>query len=357
VLIFSSAALASCGSQAATTPAPRPGVPVRTTQVETRDLDDALLLTGTLRPRQQVQVVAEVSARLLRVLKDEGTRVAAGETLALLDDVDYRLAHERALAALAVAEANQRHAQAERDRADNLLKTGGITDKDHLAAQVGLQVAEAARAQARAEAAIAEQQRARTRVSAPFAGRVARRLADPGAMLASGTPLFTLVDDAVLEFRASVPSSDYGRARLGAPVEMRVDALGGRQARGRVARITPLVDERTRAFELVVEVPGGGDLVGGLFARAEVRVGRVAGALVVPPAALVRDGQDPRRAEAFVVIGGKAERRGVALGVETPLAVQVTEGLKAGESVIVAPPASLSNGAPVVPSNGQGAQR
>lgn len=357
LLLISSAALGGCGSQAATTATPRPGVPVRTAQVEARDLDDTLVLTGTLRPRQQVQVVAEVSARLVRVLKDEGARVAAGETLALLDDVDYRLAHERALAALAVAEANQRHAQTERERADNLLKTGGITDKDHLAAQVSLQVAEAARAQARAEAAIAEQQRSRARVNAPFAGRVARRLADPGAMLASGAPLFTLVDDAVLEFRASVPSSDYGKAKVGATVDLRVDALGGRQVRGRVARITPLIDERTRAFELVVEVPGGGDLVGGLFARAEVRVGRVAGALVVPPAALLRDGQDPRRAETFVVVGGKAERREVALGVETPLAVQVTEGLATGDVVVVAPPTALGSGAPVVPSNGQGAQR
>ncbi len=339
------------GSRAESAPTPRPGVPVRTATVAARDLDELLALNGTLRPRQQIQVVAEVGARLLRVLKDEGARVAAGETLAVLDDVDYRLAHERAQAALAVAEANRQHALTERDRADGLLKTGGITDKDHLTAQVGLQVAEAAQAQARAETAIAAQQRLRTRVVAPFAGRVARRHADAGAMLAVGTPLFTLVDDAVFEFRAAVPSTDYGRARVGAPVQVELDALRGRPVTGRVARITPLVDERTRAFEIVVEVPGGGDLVGGLFARANVRVGRVAGALVVPPGALLRDGDDAGRAEVFVVLAGKAERRHVVLGVETPSEIQVTEGLRAGDVVVVAPPSALASGAPVSVAN------
>jgi RND family efflux transporter MFP subunit len=340
--------VAACSGPAQTAAVDKPkGVPVNTAPVETRDLDDTLMLTGTLRPRAQVQVVAEVQARLLRVLRDEGARVGAGETLAVLDDTDYRLSHDRAQAALAVADANKAHAIAERERADNLLKTGGITDKDHLSAQVALQVAEASMAQARAEVAIAAQQVARTRIRAPFAGRVAKRTADAGTMLVNGTSLFTLVDDAVLEFRASVPSADYGKIRVGAAVDVTVDALGGRSIKGKVARVTPLVEERTRSFEVVVQIPGSDDLVGGLFARASVTVGKVARVLVVPPAALVRDGTDPLYAQTFVVAHGKAERRKVLLGVETPDAIQVTDGLKSGDLVVLDPPVALSSGAPV----------
>ncbi len=347
-LVALAAAAAGCGraAQSDTSEKPR-GVPVRTARVERRELADTLLLTGTLRPQAQVQVVAEVGARLVRVLRDEGSRVAEGETLALLDETDYRLSHDRARAALAVAEANKAHAVAEKERADGLVKTGGITDKDHLAAQVGLQVAEASLAQARAEAAIAGTQHARAQVKAPFAGRVARRHVDPGAMLAAGTPLFTLVDDARLEFRASVPSADYGKVKLGDPVDVSVDALGERTVKGSVARVTPLIDERTRSFEVVVQVPGEKDLVGGLFARAVVRVGRVADALVVPPSALVRDGSDPQSAQAFVVAGGKADRKKVAVGVETADAVQVREGLRDGDVVVLDPPVALASGAPV----------
>lgn len=353
LLLLGGLAFAGCGrtGETAATDKPR-GVPVRTATVERHDMYDTLALTGTLRPRAQVQVVAEVPARLLRVLKDEGARVAQGETLALLDETDYRLAHERAGAALAVAEANKAHALIEKERADNLLKTGGITDKDHLSAQVNLQVADASLAQARAEAAIAGQQLARTRVSAPFQGRVAKRLVDPGAMLASGTPLYTLVDDSVLEFRAAVPSADYGQARVGAPVEVSVDALKGFTTRGKVARIAPLVEERSRSFELVVEVPGHKDLVGGLFARAVVQVGLVPAALVVPPAALVRSGADPSEAQVFVVAEGKAEKKTVTLGVEGPDAIQVTKGLRAGDVVVLDPPVALASGAPVEVQNG-----
>ncbi|HEY7512430.1 MAG TPA: efflux RND transporter periplasmic adaptor subunit [Vicinamibacteria bacterium] len=342
-----SVSAAACGGARTAEPEKARTVPVRAVTVERRDLDDQLVLTGTLKPRAQVDVVAEVSARLLRVLKDEGARVEAGEVLAVLDETDYRLSHQRAQAALAVAEANRAHAEAERGRAESLLKTGGITDKDHLAAQVSLQVAEASLAQARAEAAIAGQQHARAQVRAPFRGRIARRQADPGARLPAGAPIFTVVDDAVLEFRASVPSADYARVRVGAPVDVAVDALPGTTVRGRVARVTPLVEERTRSFAAVVEVPWSEGLVGGLFARATVRVGRVPGATVVPPAALARDGAAPGRAEVFLIEQGVARRRPVEIGVEAPDAVQVTSGVEPGQQVVLDPPVTLGDGAPV----------
>jgi RND family efflux transporter MFP subunit len=344
------------GSAESAAAAPR-GLAVRTAPVLKRDLPEDVVLTGTLKPRAQVQVVAEVQARLLRVLRDEGARVTKGDVLAVLDETDYHLANDRARAMLAVGEANRAHAQTEKERADNLLKTGGITDRDHLAAQVALQLAEAGLAQARAEAAIVAQQLARTQVKAPFTGRVAKRLQDPGSMLAPGAPLFTLVDDSVLEFEAPVPSRDLAKVKLGAPVELGIDALPGVRVSGRIARIEPLVDERTRSFQIVVEVPGRPGIVGGLFARASVRVGQVEGALVVPPAGLVRDGSDPTRAEVFVVRGGKAEKVAVTLGVETPDGVQATSGLLAGDQVVLDPPTALASGAPVEVRNERGAAK
>lgn len=348
--IAAGAALAAsaCGGAASTaTPEKTRGVPVRTTTVETRDLDEVLVLTGTLRPRAQVQLVAEVQARLLKVLRDEGAFAAAEDVLAVLDETDYRLAADRARASLAVAEANRSHARAEKERAENLLKTGGITDKENLSAQVALQVAEAQMAQVKAEVAIAAQQLARTQIKAPFAGRVAKRHADPGAMLGNGTPVFTFVDDGVLEFRAQVPSADYGKAKIGASVDVTVDTRGGRTVKGTVARVAPLVEERTRSFEVIVQVRGERELVGGLFARASVSLGRVPGALVVPPSALQRDGAIPHEAQAFVVADGKAERKTVTLGVESADAIQVTKGLAAGDVVVLDPPVALASGAPV----------
>ena len=192
---------------------------------------------------------------------------------------------------------------------------------------------------------MAAQQLARTEIRAPFDGRVARRMVDPGAMLAAGTPLFTFVDDSTLEFRAAAPSTQYGKVRVGATVKVTVDSRPGLEVTGRVVRIAPLVDDRSRSFETVVEVPGNAALVGGLFARASIQVGRLPGALVVAPAALVRDGT--RQAQTYVIVQGKAERRTVDLGVESAEAVQVTRGLAQGDVLVLDPPAALSSGSPV----------
>jgi membrane fusion protein, multidrug efflux system len=341
---------AACGTgttEAQTTGQTVRSIPVKTAAVETRDIAETLTLTGTLDPRAQVTVVPEVSARLERTLKNEGDRVAQGELLAVLEDADFRLARDRARASLALADANRAHARAEKDRADSLLKTGGITDKDHLAAQVAVQVADAAHAQAESELAIAERQVARAQVKAPLSGRITKRQVDAGAMVTAGMPLYTIVDDAVFEFRAAVASGDFGKLRVGEKVKVTVDALPGFATDGAVNRIAPQVDTRSRSFDVVIRVPGRSQLVSGLFARAEVHVRDVPNSLVVPPAALVRDGADPTKAQTFVVIGGKAERRDVTVGVEVPDAIQITAGLKAGDLVVVDPPSALGPGTQV----------
>lgn len=322
-------------------------IPVQVATVEQKNIAEELVLTGTLKPRAEVQVVSEVPARLMRLLRDEGAPVRKGDIIAVLDDTDARLAKERASAAAAVAQANRQHALAERDRADNLLKTGGITDKDHLAAQVNLQVAEAALRQAKAEEAIAAQQVARCTIHAPFAGRVAKRLVDVGAMLAVGTPVVTLVDNSVLEFRAAVPSSDLAKVRLGAPTQITVDSMPGSSMQGSITRILPIVDERSRSFEVVVSVPGQPNLISGLFGRGHVKVREISNAVVVPPAAIVHDGTQGDLASVFIVENNKAQTKKVTLGYEGVNAIEIRSGLASGATVVVDPPTTLASGAPV----------
>jgi membrane fusion protein (multidrug efflux system) len=246
-----------------------------------------------------------------------------------------------------MAEATRAHSRAEKDRADSLLKTGGITDKDHLAAEVAVQLAEASYTQASSEVAIAERQLARSQITAPITGRVAKKSVDAGAMVAAGTPIYTIVDDSTFEFRAAVTSGDFAKLRVGEKVSVTVDALPGFVTQGEVDRIAPQVDARSRSFEVVVLLPGSPQLVSGMFARAAVHVRDVPGSLVVPPAALVRDGSNPERAQAFVVVGGKADRRDVTVGIEVADAIQVTSGVKEGDVVVLDPPSALGPGTQV----------
>lgn len=322
-------------------------IPVQTATVEQKNITEELALTGTLNPQAQVQVVSEVPARLMRLLRDEGAPVRKGDVIAILDNTDARLAKERASAAAAVALANRQHALAEKDRADNLLKTGGITDKDHLAAQVNLQVAEASLRQVRAEEAIAAQQLARCTIHAPFSGRVAKRLVDAGTMLATGAPVVTLVDNSILEFRAAVPSADLAKVRIGAPAQITVDSMPGTMMRGSITRILPIADERSRSFEVVVKLPGEANLISGLFGRARVKVRDIPDAVVVPPASVIHDGTRADQASVFVIENNKAQTRPVTLGYEGVDAVEIRNGLSSGMTVVVDPPTTLASGAPV----------
>lgn len=322
-------------------------IPVQTATVEQKNISEELVLTGTLKPQAEVQVVSEVSARLMRLVRNEGSSVSRGDVIAVLDDTDARLAKERASAAAAVAQANREHAVTERDRANNLLKTGGITDKDNLAAQVNLQVAEAQLRQARAEEAIAAQQVARCTIHAPFSGRVAKKLVDVGTMLAPGTPVVMLVDNSVLEFRAAVPSTDLAKVRIGAPAQITVDSLPGTLMNGSITRILPTVDERSRSFEVVVSVTGQPNLISGLFGRGHVKVRDIPNAVVVPPASIVHDGTRADAASVFVIEGQKAQSRPVTLGYEGVDAVEIRSGLTKGAVVVVDPPTTLASGAPV----------
>ena len=270
-------------------------IPVRTSTVATRDLTETLTLTGTLGPRARVVVVAEVAARLMRLLKDEGDLVKQGDVIAVLDDSDLRLARDRATAVLDLAEANRAHARVEEDRAASLLKTGGITDKDRVAAQVAVQLAEASHAQARIELAIAEQQLSRTEVRAPLSGRIAKRSGDSGAMLAVGSPIFDIVDDAV--FRIS---------RVRGVVGPRQGARGRRCHRNggclcRVQRQGPGHAYRARRGSSKPFVRGGrphsraAGTVSGLFARADIHARNVPGSLTCPHRRFFATG-DPSKA-------------------------------------------------------------
>jgi membrane fusion protein, multidrug efflux system len=348
LILLLAAGVAACGGSEADTPAPAVetarAIPVRTATVQTRDLKETLSLTGTLDPISQVTVVPEVTARIVRVLRNEGDRVFRGQALAILDEADFALSRDRARANLDLAEANRAHARVEKERADALLKTGGITDKDRLAAEVAVQLAEASYAQARSELAIAERQLGRSRISAPISGRVAKRHADAGTIVNAGTPLYTLVDDSIFEFRSSVGSGDFGKLKIGETVTVTLTALPGFSTEGEVNRISPQVDARSRSFEVIIRVPGRPELVSGLFARADVTVREVPNSLTVPPSALLRDGSDPSKAQTFVIVSNKAQRRDVTVGVETPDAIQVTDGLKAGEVVVTDPPSALGPG-------------
>ena len=193
---------------------------VRTATVTRREWIKKIPVTGNLRTLSTVEIKPEVGGRLIAVHFKEGDLVRKGQLLAEIDPVNYRLACDQAMAALRVAEAglersqvSAEHAKTEKERADNLLRSGGITQKDHQAALTGIReaesqvrLAEAQCGQARAALAIAEKSLKDCKIYAPAGGHVQKKYFDNGSLLAPGVSLYTLVDNSQLELECVVPS-------------------------------------------------------------------------------------------------------------------------------------------------------
>ena len=192
------------------------------------------------------------------------------------------------------------------------------------------------------------------RITAPFAGTITRRLADPGAMIQAGTassvqamPVVQLSQVDHLRLVLPVPESVVPRIRADVPVEVRVESLK-RVFQGRVARFTGKLDSSTRTMETEVDLPNpDGVIKAGMFGYATLELERRQDVLTIPIEALAS-----RSLPITVLVVGADRRlheRQIETGMETPDRVEVVSGLDEGDAVVVAARSNLRPGLLVEP--------
>jgi HlyD family secretion protein len=206
-------------------------------------------------------------------------------------------------------------------------------------------VAQAAVGEAAAKRALAQAKLDECLLKAPFAGVITEVHVRPGDLATPQSPLLKMMDPASLVIRAGLPESCAADIRTGTKTVIRLDAYPGKTFSARIERVYPRLerDSRTRIIEVKVVEPV--ELIPRLFARISVP-GRVADdAVVVPDAAIVTT---PRGDKViYVVKDGKASMRKVTIGLEQGKQVQVTDGIQAGEMVVIAGNLNLKDGAEV----------
>lgn len=358
---------AACGvggkpAAAERTPAAEPALAVPVLSVAAREWAVTIPISGSLRSQSIVQVRTEVGGRLAAVFFEEGSAVQKGQVLAEIDAANYELACNQARAALEVAEAGLErarvlldHARREKERADNLLRSGGITERDHQAAVTAVRdaetqyrLAEAQCGQARAALAIAEKSLRDCRITAPAAGRVQEKFSDPGTLLSPGAPVCTLVDNTRLELECRVPSHQLAELRTGQVAAFSTPTWGDRLFTGRVAAVSPMVETDNRAVKVIIRIPNPGEeLRSGMFGRGEIQVRREARALVIPRSAFISEEQGGTEGGVFVVEEGRARYRPVQLAGSRKDLLWVRAGLREGEQVIVQVGPALKDGTQV----------
>ena len=315
-------------------------------------IEDGTALTGDLRPSETIDVRARIDGDLTNVYAREGQQVAQGQLLARFESTEQESSQKSAEADRAAARADLANAQWTLEQDVSLFKAGAIAERDYKNAQQGVASSSARLAATEARLRAVSNQARDTRVVAPASGIIDKRLVEGGVHVAKSAPLFSIVRNGSLELAAAVPARQAGSVRVGQVVHFVADA---RSFDGRVARVSPTVDPATRAVTVYIQIPNpGGTLRGGTSATGRVVSRLLTGVLTVPTSAL-RQGPEDGKPFVYRIDGKTINVAPVHLGAvdERQGVAQVTDGLQAGDRVIVGNVGTLGRGMQAIIAGGE----
>ncbi|WP_293876147.1 efflux RND transporter periplasmic adaptor subunit [Sphingomonas sp. UBA978] len=312
-----------------------------------KTVDRTLSATGTLAARREMPVgVAGEGGMITRVLVEPGQWVNAGQVLATVDRSVQTQTAQSLAAQVAVARSDQSIAQAELDRAQQLVDRGFISKAD-LQRKAATRDAAAARVQvAAASLREANARTGRLDIRAPAAGLVLTRGAEPGQIVSSGSGvLFRMAQGGQIEMRAQLSEADLASLHTGARAQ--VTPVGSdRTFAGEVWQVSPIIDPQTRQGIARVALRYDPALRPGGFASATI-VGGAAVAPLLPDSALQSDEKG-----SFVYIidkDDKVARRNIRIGQVSDAGVTVLSGLDGTERVVRSAGGFLAPGQKVKP--------
>ena len=323
----------------------------------------SVTLPATTNSFEEANIYARASGYIEQRNVDIGSRVKAGDLLAIITapELDHQIA--QAEASLAQAKATHRQTKANRElgrvtwaRDATLVNQGWVTqqqgDTDRLnyaAQQQAVRAETAAIASQEAQLAVLRQKKAYQQVAAPFGGVVTRRNIDVGSLVqadaTTGTFMFTLPQSDVMRIRLYVPQDAAIAVKPGVDAVVRVPEIPDRLFAGKVARIANALDPATRTLTTEIDVPNSdGDLNPGIYCAVELKVPRRTPSLIVPAGAIVfdRDGL-----HVLVVENGVAHSRKITEIRDLGTEVEVSDVVKGGDQVVLTPPVNLEDGGKV----------
>lgn len=340
-------ALTACQRETAGPPKERAAeaTPVTVATVTNVAWDKTVSITGTLYPKDEATIGAQVEGTVERTLVEFGDRISAGQDLAFIDTGSYAAQLEQAVGNLAKAEANLTNARKTFARTTELKKGGLVPESEFDQAQAQLDQWEAEVKAARGAASVTRLNVERSQVKAPFDGAVAQRLVGRGDFVKTGSPLFNVVNDSVLKFIFQVPERHASFVQKKLPVSFNVDNYPGETFTGTVYLISPSVSTASRAFGVGALVTNTDfRLKASTFARGSLVLKRAVPTPVVPLESVVSFAGVTK---VFVVEGRVAHGRTVVAGRIRDGVQEILQGLQTGEIVVVTGQNRLSDGATI----------
>jgi membrane fusion protein (multidrug efflux system) len=310
-----------------------PPMTVEVAPVRTGVVFEKAEAVGTARANESVTITAKQTGFVASFTFDEGQPVKAGQILVELETRERKADVDQARNDLDQARATRDDARQKLERARQLKATGAITQAKVDELDQLLRGAEARVRSAEARTRSLDARLDDVRIVAPFDGRVGMRQVSVGALLQPGTAITSLDDLSRIKLDFSIPENFLGKLRPGLSVFARSSAYVGRVFEGTVAVVDTRVDPVTRAVRVNALFENRDELLKpGMFITVELALERRENALLIDEEALVPEGA---RQYVFVVRDNRAIRAEVKLGNRQQGNVEVVEGLKAGDQVIV----------------------
>lgn len=334
-----------------------------------QDIRPSILASGVLAYLDEVNLTAELVAKVEEILVKEGDRVEKGQLLLRLDPETYRNAIER-------EEASQRQSKIsiERQRlalalAETRLKRGqellarqmiGQSDFDDLRnardlARVELRSTQESLRRAEAILSEAREQLQKTDIRAPIGGTIVAlpikvgETAIPSTMSLAGASLMKIADTSAIQAELKVDEADIARIRLGQQAEVVAAAHQDTPLQGKVAQIAlapslePGSQGRSYQVDVLLDVPDDLGLRSGMSARADIFLGDGGKTLAVPVEAVITEESEDKQVKRFVWVDrdGSARKVEIETGLSDDRWEAITSGLEVGDRVIVGPAKTL----------------
>ncbi len=313
---------------------------VTVVEAEMREVERREVSVGRLEANAAPAVAAETAGRLSIIHRDAGDAVDAGELLAELEGQPQRIAVAAAQAEVRRIEALLDNERRRVDRLVSLAERQSVAQDQLDEAQTAVEGYEAQLEAARSRLDDAEYNLERTRITSPVAGRVQRRLVSTGDFVSVGQKVFELVSPDALRAILPLPEHLQDRVEIGQRVRLSIPSRPDDVIDARVSELRPMVGERSRAIELIVDLENPGNWRPGGSVTGRVVLEQREG-IVVPPASLVRR---PAGTVVYVVDGDKAFERVVSTGLRGADWVEIVDGLEGWETLVLDGAGFMSDG-------------
>jgi membrane fusion protein (multidrug efflux system) len=286
--------------------------------------------TATLRPDEEVDLSFETSGKIVSINFKEGTRVKKGDLLAKINDKPLQAQLEKLLA-------QQKLSEAKEFRQKSLLGRDAISQESYDQILTELQTT-------KADINLIKARISETELRAPFDGTIGFRYLSEGAYATPSTKIAKLVKLSPLKIEYSISEKYNKEVGIGYPVTFTIEGIN-EVFSAFVYAIDPKLDLETRTIVLRALYPNSNEeLKPGRFATVYMELSKIDDAIAIPTEALIPEMEGER---VFVYRGGKASSVKVTTGLRTESRIQITEGLKYGDTLLVTGILQLRQGLPV----------